>query len=193
MEQRDMPLDTNLLYGEMAASWIAHLAIPFGASMVIRSVLNTSDYKIIAFIGLCVALSFVCQFGFLTFLQSASCGGVKNYTQVAKGAFIAMLITVGAIAIPVYIESMRLVVSQLFGSHKMLMTPEMAREHAQIVSASEQFAPAVQKGGAALSYQEYDDQTFQEIAIGASYWSAFAGAYGIGIGSLFGAKCSATD
>ena len=163
-----MPLDTNLLYGEMAASWIAHMAIPFGASMAIRAILNTSDYKILAFIGLCAALSFVCQFGFLMFLQSSSCGGIKNYLDVAKGAFIAMLITVGAIAIPTYVESMRLVVSQLFGDHKILMTPELAQEHDRIVAAADSVAAVhVQRGGA-LSYQEYNDQTFQEIATGAS-------------------------
>lgn len=189
-----MALDTNLLYGEMVASWIAHLAIPFGVAMVIRAVFNTSDWKILIFVGMCVALSFLCQFGFLLILQSSSCGGVKDYGSVAKGAFVAMLITAGLIAIPTYMESMRLVVSQLFGAHRELLTPDMERQYGRVIAAAESVASTPkQSGGAALTLPEYEDQTFQEIAFGASYWGAFAGAYGIGIGSLFSAKCPATS
>ena len=179
----------------MAASWIAHLAIPFGASMLVRSLFDTSDLKILIFIGMCAALSFLCQFGFLLILQASSCGGVKAYANVAKGAFIAMLITTGAIMIPTYSESMRLVVSQLFGDHKSLLTPEMARQHDAVVDAADRVVPSApaQVGGAALTHHDYETQTFQEIAFGASYWGAFAGTYGIGIGSLFSAKCPAKD
>jgi len=60
-------------------------------------------------------------------------------------------------------------------------------------SMSADVAPAIQKGGAAITPEEYETQTFQEIAIGASYWAAFAGAYGVGIGSLSAATCPATN
>jgi hypothetical protein len=43
---------------------------------------------------------------------------------------------------------------------------------------------------AALLQKDYDYQTFKEIAIGAGFWAAFGGAYGVGIGSLYAAKCS---
>jgi hypothetical protein len=43
---------------------------------------------------------------------------------------------------------------------------------------------------AALLQKDYDYQTFKEIAIGAGFWAAFGGVYGVGIGSLYAAKCS---
>ena len=43
-----------------------------------------------------------------------------------------------------------------------------------------------------LPAMEYEDQTLKEMMIGASYWAAFAGAYGIGFGSLMNTTCPAT-
>jgi hypothetical protein len=195
-----MPLDINLLYGEMAGSWIAHLAIPFGTAMLVRNIGRMDSFtKVLIFLGLCTLFSFICQFGFLAILQSGSCEGIKDYSKIFIGAMVAATITAGMIAIPTFVEPMRLVVSNLFISHKALLTPELARINDILVKAGDDVLkasfvePPLQKGGAAISPEEYDAQTFQEIAVGASYWAAFAGAYGIGIGSLTAATCSATN
>lgn len=195
-----MPLDINLLYGEMAGSWIAHLAIPFGTAMLVRSMGRMDAFtKVLIFLGICTVISFVCQVGFLAILQSSSCEGIKDYGKIFIGAMVAATITAAMIAIPVFYEPMRLVVSNLFMPHKALLTPELARINDILTKAGDDVlkaslsADTVQKGGAAITPDEYDAQTFQEIAIGASYWSAFAGAYGIGIGSLTAATCTASS
>jgi hypothetical protein len=198
-----MPLDTNLLYGEMMGSWISHLAIPFGASLVIGALpymeLST---KVLLLIAASIVLSFVAQFAFLMFLQASSCKGVQNYGSIFAGALIAAGITGAMVAIPLYVEPMRLAVSQLFGSHKSLLTPEQARMNEILTTAGKGLVEAsvpltpipdmVQKGGASLTPDQYDNQTFKEMMIGSSYWAAFAGAYGIGVGSMIAAKCQAT-
>lgn len=194
-----MPLDTSLLYGEMVGSWISHLAIPFGVSLILGALpymeLGT---KVLILIAASIALSFVVQFGFLTFLQASSCKGVQNFGSIFAGALVGGGITGAMVAIPLYVEPMRLAVSQLFGSHKSLLTPEQARMNEIVTSAGKGLIeasireiPEIQKGGASLTADQYDNQTFKEMMIGSSYWSAFAGAYGIGIGSMIAVKCVA--
>ena len=197
-----MPLDINLLYGEMAGSWIAHLGIPFGTAMLVRSMGRMDAFtKVLIFLCVCTVISFICQAGFLAILQSSSCDGIKDYGKIFMGALVAATITAGMIAIPAFYEPMRLVVTNLFMPHKTLLTPELAKINEILTKAGDDVlraslaadAPAVQKGGAAITPEEYEVQTFQEIAIGASYWAAFAGAYGIGIGSLTAATCTASS
>lgn len=154
-------------------------------------------------IGLVAALSFAAQFVFLAQLQAASCAGVKDYASIVKGAFIATLISAGMTAIPMFFKSMRLIVSQLISDHKVLLTPALARANTIITNAAIQMS---QVGGSdsssgggtvatigALSPEEYEAQTLKEMSYGAAYWAAFAGAYGVGIGSLFAGKCPATS
>ena len=187
----------------MMGSWISHLAIPFGASLVIGALpymeLST---KVLLLIAASIVLSFVAQFAFLMFLQASSCKGVQNYGRIFAGALIAAGITGAMVAIPLYVEPMRLAVSQLFGSHKSLLTPEQARMNEILTTAGKGLVEAsvpltpipdmIQKGGASLTPDQYDNQTFKEMMIGSSYWAAFAGAYGIGVGSMIAAKCQAT-
>ena len=195
-----MPLDTNLMYGEMVGSAFAHIAIPMGIVLV----LNWLPYMSLSkrtwlLLGFTVLLSFLFQFGFLTFLQASSCQGVKNYTSIGMGALIAAGVTGIMIAIPTFFEPMRLLVSQLFGDHKPLLTPELARINNEVEQAGIKFFKAstvplpVQGGGAALTIDNYEKQTLNEIQIGVSYWAAFAGAYGIGLGSLVAATCPAAS
>jgi len=132
-------------------------------------------------------------------MQSSSCNGVKDYGSIATGAVIAALITAAMIAIPTFVEPMRLVVSQLFMRHNTLLTPALARMNDILSGTGERVMKAslvspsiVQQGGAAISPEQYEKQTFDEIAVAASYWAAFAGAYGVGLGSLIAAKCPAT-
>jgi hypothetical protein len=195
-----MPLDTNLMYGEMVGSAFAHIAIPMGIVLV----LNWLPYMSLSkrtwlLLGFTVLLSFVFQFGFLTFLQASSCQGVKNYTSIGMGSLIAAGVTAIMIAIPTFFEPMRLLVSQLFGDHKPLLTPELANINNMVERAGTEFYKASetplppQRGGAALTIDDYEKQTLNEIQIGVSYWAAFAGAYGIGLGSLIAATCPAAS
>jgi hypothetical protein len=198
-----MALDTSLLFGEMAGSALLHLFFPLLVSVLYLGFPTMSmSGRIWMMIGLVAALSFASQFVFLAQLQAASCAGVKDYASIVKGAFIATLISAGMTAIPMFFESMRLIVSQLISDHKVLLTPALARANTIITNAAIQMSHvggSVNSGSAvaetvgALTPEEYETQTLKEMSYGAAYWAAFAGAYGIGIGSLFAAKCPATS
>ena len=183
-----MPLDANLLYGTMVGSWIGHLAIPVVTRIAVRQ-LEFADWKLWFIVG-CVGLSLLWQAMWLTVLQTSTCQGVKNVKGIATGSAIAATITAVMVALPVYVEPLRLIVSQLFISHKALLTPAIAHVNDALVeSGTKVLHASLQSGGGAITPDEYEDQTSQEIALGTSYWAAFAGAYGIGIGSLFAASC----
>ena len=183
-----MPLDPNLVYGTMVGSWIAHLAIPVAVLIAVQQI-GPDNWKLWFILG-CVGLSLVWQAMWLTVLQTSSCSGIKNVKGLAIGSLIAAAITACMTLIPVYIEPMRLIVSQLLISHKTLLTPAVAHVNDALVDSGNKILSAsLQTGGAAITPEEYEAQTAQEIAYGTSYWAAFAGAYGIGIGSLFAATC----
>jgi hypothetical protein len=194
-----MALDTSLLFGEMAGSALLHLFFPLLVSVLYMGFPTmTMNARIWMMIGLVAAMSFAAQFVFLAQLQAASCNGVKDYKSILKGAFIATLISAAMVAVPMFVESMRLIASQLIGDHKVLLTPALAKANAIITNAAMQMS-SMQSGGGlaeeigALTPEEYETQTLKEMSYGAAYWSAFAGAYGVGVGSLFAAKCPATD
>jgi hypothetical protein len=181
-----MALDTNLLYGTMVGSWIAHLAIPVAIMMVARQMTNWKLW----FLAGCVGASLLWQAMWLTVLQTSTCQGVKNVRGIATGSTISAVIMAIMVAIPIYVEPMRLVVSQLFMSHKALLTPAIANVNDALVDSGKKILGAsLQVGGGAITPEEYEAQTAQETALGTSYWAAFAGAYGIGIGSFFAASC----
>jgi hypothetical protein len=203
-----MPVDTNLLYGEMAGSWLLHLAIPIGVSVFISSLpYMPLATKALMFIGLTAILSGLVQTAFLLALQASACSGVKDYGSIFVAASVGALITAGMVALPVYVTPLRLAVSQLFGTHKSLLTPAMQRINEIISEAGSGVSTAtvsadvekatgrivVQGGGAALTPPEYEAQEFKEMMIGASYWAAFAGAYGIGVGSMMATSCPASN
>lgn len=183
-----MPLDPNLVYGTMVGSWIAHLGIPIAVSVAVRNS-GVENWKLWFLIG-CVCVSLVWQAMWLTVLQTSTCQGVKNVKGIVIGSLIAAVITALMILIPVFIEPMRLIVSQLIISHKALLTPADAHVNDALVDSGNKILSAsMQVGGAAITPEEYEAQTTQEIAYGTSYWAAFAGAYGIGLGSLYAATC----
>lgn len=200
-----MALDTSLLFGEMAGSALLHLFFPLLISVLYLGFPTMSmSGRIWMMIGLVAALSFAAQFVFLAQLQAASCAGVKDYASILKGAFIATLISATMTAIPMFFESMRLIVSQLISDHKVLLTPALAKANTIITNAAIQMSHvggdsssvsgnAVAEAVGALTPEEYEAQTVKEMSYGAAYWAAFAGAYGVGIGSLFAAKCPATN
>lgn len=192
-----MALDTSLLFGEMAGSALLHLFFPLLVSVIYLGFPSLSmSARTWMMIGLVAAMSFAAQFVFLAQLQAASCAGVKDYRAILKGTVIASLISAAMVAIPMFVESMRLIVSQLISDHKVLLTPALAKANTIITNAAMQMS---QQGGGlaeevgALTPEEYEAQTLREMSYGAAYWAAFAGAYGVGIGSLFAAKCPATD
>jgi len=204
IDERGMPLDTGLLYGEMLASAIGHAAMP----MLIVLIINTfpymeASYKSLTFIGLFIVLSFLIQMGFLSVLQINTCSGMSNFVDVVKGALVAAIITGVMIVIPVFVEPMRIMISKYFITHHTQMTDQM-RKRAEIVATaasglqntyidptpSAPPAELFQKGGASgISVEEYENQTLQEISAGSSYWAAFAGAYGVAFGSLIASTC----
>ena len=202
-----MPLDTGLLYGEMVASAIAHIAIPFAVVLIIGTMPYMVPFqKSLVFIGLVVLLSFLSQIGFLMILQVNACSGLNNFSGVIKGSVIAAIITAVMIAIPVFIEPMRVMISQYFIKHRTVMTGEAKRHAEIIVAAAGQMnripyavpvvpmampvvPVAMRGGGSELNTIEYEDQTLREISAGTSYWGAFAGAYGVAFGSLVAATC----
>jgi hypothetical protein len=173
----------------MLASWLAHLAIPLFVSIILPYFVHgiSTTMKMLLFIGVCCAISFLCQAGLLTVIQASSCAGIHNVGYIFIGAMIAAVITGSTLLIPAFVEPMRLMVSQLFVRHLSLLTPEMEAYQKKLVETSNELA--VQTGGGGIKEAEYEDQTFQEFAIGASYWGAFAGAYGFGIGSLYAGRC----
>ncbi len=194
-------MDTNLLYGEMAGSWLAHLAIPLGVGVIFAYLPEMSN-KSRGFIllGIVVALSFLVQAGLLTSLQAAACKGVKDYGSIFAGASIAAVITAIMAAIPIFFEKPRLAVSQLFGAHKSKLSDNDALVNEIGLVAAQTYlkqsgtseTPVIQ-AGIALSDQDYQAQELREIKLGVAYWTAFAGAYGIGLGSLIAAKCPAVS
>jgi hypothetical protein len=194
-----MPVDPGLLYGEMAGSLLVHLAIPVGVA-VLLSVLPYMELnrKVLLLVVITALISGLVQFGFITALQASSCSGVKDYQTIFTAAGVCALITGAMTALPAYVEPLRLTVSQLFGAHKSMLSPALSRINTVISDAGTELAAAamdkevVQKGGAALTEPEYEAQVFRETMIGAAYWSAFAGAYGIGIGSMIATKCPAS-
>lgn len=209
-----MPLDSNLLYMEMFGSALIHAAIPatIVAFIGTNRVLETRTKLWIILIGIFL-LSFAVQSGFLASLQANSCGGVKTYGPIFKGGAIGGLISAVMAAIPLFVEPLRLIVSQLFMDHHALLTPQMKEINNVITQAATNFAgvgsaaslhteesvatkntlpPTLsennQSGGGALTQEQYEDQTMQEIRYGASYWTAFAGAYGVAVGSMIAAN-----
>ncbi len=197
-----MAIDTNLLYGEMFGSWLVHMSFPVLASVIIGLLpYQQLSTRIWMMLGITVVLSLVAQFGFLAYLQSAACNGVKDYAPVATGTLIAGVITLVMTALPLFVQPLRLAVSQLFVSHKALLTPQFAEFSQAMTDAAlrvgDIVAEGAQKGGALemptpLPKMEYEEQTLREMMFGASYWAAFAGAYGVGFGSILNTTCPAT-
>lgn len=194
------------------------------------------DKKILIFIAICASVSFLVQAAFMTGLQASSCSGVKHPLRILVAALHGAFITAGMVAVPMYIEPMRLIVSQLFGPHQPMLTgaarlatdaaaaaaatmkpvsqasivpvppgvpavegaaqatplPTAPQGDLTIEEAQEQYTykRGTMVGGAALPPVEYEEQTFKEMMIGSAYWAAFAGAYGIGAGSMIASKCT---
>ena len=73
--------------------------------------------------------------------------------------------------------------------HRVRMTSDMARAHDIVTRAALDLTSVQSQKGGALESKEYEEQTMHEISAGSSYWGAFAGAYGVALGSLIAATC----
>jgi hypothetical protein len=198
-----MAIDSSLLYWEMTASFIFHLAGPLVISALFGGLLGTSIQNIQArawvFLGILIVISFAINFVALLFLQMHSCNGLKDATGVAAGAGIGAGITGAFAALPIFWQGLRLVISQMFMDHKSLLTPTQARIEGivsdastkllEVKDAEKQEGQVIQSGGAHLTPEQYETQTFNEIVTAMAYMSAFAGAYGVGVGSRFSTNC----
>lgn len=244
-----MPVNTSLLYGEMVGSALFHAAAaaiaPFILNLLPSDALRT---RVIGLVIICVVFSFVIQSILMIGLQASACAGVKNYKRIFIAGFVGALLTGGMVAIPLFLEPMRLIVSQIFGPHVSLLTPEAQRLNDIATTAGMRILEATRasempdvpvkpampsapsdapvkpampsappdvpdkrpapvattvvasdptledtgdpQAGGALSFEEYEEQTFKEMKYGAAYWATFAGAYGVGIGSMIASKCS---
>ena len=187
-----MPLETNILYGLMTGSAIVHIVIPIAAFMIV-SAMPSIPYSPLLYVGLCVSVSFLAQTVFLTIMQTTVCDGVKQFFGIVKGAGIAAIITGCIIAIPVFVEPMRLMVSQLFTKHIALLPPDIQRIHALVAGAVKNIIPSTTSivENEPISKEAFAEQTLRETMFGACFWSAFAGAYGVAFGSLTAASCPA--
>lgn len=186
-----MPLDTGLLYGGSAASGLLHVAAVVGLSMIAGS-LGRSPWVLLALVA---AASFLIHFLVFLTLQAQSCDGVKNFSRIAQGAAVGTGTVVAMSCVPLFLESARLVVSQLGGPHLPLADKEMAaRDMAVAKAALESVSdfntnPAEAVTRLSLSPDDYAAQTFREQVAGMSYWAAFGGLYGVGLGSLLAGEC----
>ena len=188
-----MALDLNLLYGEMFASALIHGTLPYLIYFLTKNIVTLTHMQyILVLLGVCSVISFLLQFGLLTALQANSCKGVKDYSAISFGAVIAAVITAAMLSIPAFSESMRLMVSSLIIPHNVMLNPSDAANEKVLIEAAQKVTGGVP--GAVFQVQptdkELEDQTRREIAIGAGYWGLAAGAYGIGIGTMYATpKC----
>lgn len=200
-------MDTGALYGEMAGSWLLHLAIPIGVYSALSRLLSDAGApaRSTAYVILAISLgiSVMIQLGFLTALQALSCGGVKNPSGIIGGAIVSAGITALFLALPTFITGLRLTISQLFIKHLPIFTPQEFAAYKKVIDNSVALATAAGKEKTVATADaealiekigvtpaEYEVQTLKETVAAMSYMSAFSGAFGIGIGSFYAAKCN---
>jgi hypothetical protein len=194
-----MPLDMNVLYGEMGGSALAHFTIPILVGLALP-ILNI-DYLQSAFYLLAgiVIISFVVHWLFILGLQASSCKGVKDVLGITYGAigstFVTLLLTVPAI----YSESFRLLISQVFIRHKPLEGPdnEELKEKINKVALNNGMSPDMANETATkriaemfCTKKQYEEQTLLEMRLAAAFMAAWTGAYGVGIGSMLATNCN---
>lgn len=189
-----MALDTSLLYGLVVASAIGHAALAF----LLYTVMRMTGYMGISAlqVGLCV-VSFFIQFGLLAALQANTCGGMRDYGSVAKGAALSLLFVGAFTLLPVYVPYLREIVAWLAprataADAERARILEQAGINLQAVSAGIDGAEKVMPPDVlTTSLEAYNKEVFLATTKAVAFWAAFAGAYGIGVGSLVAAKCPA--
>lgn len=160
-----MAVTTTMTYGWMIVSALAHLSIPFFLQWVTDA---TTLYMYI------LAASLFINLVIHGILQVSSCPSTFDISRVFKGGAIGTAVAAALVALPVFVEGARTIVSQISIDH----LPEVDDTIESEAEAGKTLAP-----------EEYQKQTLAEINVGARYWGAFAGAYGVGAGALISMTC----
>ena len=154
-----MALDIYLLYGEMVGSWIAHFAIVMGIALLVKFFTFESPFMRTATFA-----GLCCWVSFMfqsMFLISLQANSCSGVKNYGN-VFIGSAIATVITAVMIAIP--------IFIVPLRLIVSQLFMEHNP-------------------ESESNDEQTFLEIKWGAGFWAAFAGAYGVGIGSLFAGKC----
>lgn len=186
-----MPLDMNLMYGEMAGSAAIHGILPILFTVMYS--FNTIDFTnlqyMLILLAFCTIMSFVVNFAFLTALQASTCDGVKNISSISAGAALGAIITTILVALPANMEWARLMVTSVFGmKHNILLSEQDVKNQDILQGAAAKIFDVPDQGSVKQTQQTQVVQTRREIAVGSIYWMAFAGAYGIAAGSMISAS-----
>ena len=188
-----MALDTNLMYGLMAAAGIVHAGLPLLIYVVCRHIQTDFFRGPIFLILVCIACSFVVQLGLLTTLQQSTCKGVTSFNNVLIGAGVAAAITGVMMAIPAFVEPMRLMVTSTFGlEHRLLLNEEDVKKQEIILDAAKKiYGGTTTSQSVQPTQDEIGEQTRLETSLGGAFWLFFAGLYGVGAGTMFASSCNA--
>jgi len=194
-----MPLDMNVLYGEMGGSFLAHFTIPIlvGLALPILQIeYIQSAFYLLAGI---VVLSFVVHWFFIMGLQASSCKGVKDILGITYGSIGATAVTLLLTVPAIYSESFRLLISQVFIRHKPMEGPDSDELLAKMISTAERHGIESEKAKEQATAQmasmfctekQYEQQTLLEMRLAAAFMAAWTGAYGVGIGSMTATNCN---
>lgn len=191
-----MAMDMYTLYGETVASFLLHgvLAFLMGVLVTQFGIGGIAFYVVFAlllFIG-----SALINGGLLTILHQLTCSGVKNVSGILKGAGISGLLTAGIGLLPFAIPPLRLLISQMFISHKHLGTEKLIEAETVLTDAAKKIHSLSSSSSSSsisaefLTPEKYEVQTLREAQIAVGYMAAFAGAYGMAIGAHWTSQCN---
>jgi len=129
----------NLVIGEMFASGMLHGIMPFVLAMgIMRFMGDAAPFnRILTLAGLIVAISFLLHIFFMLILQSTNCGSIVDFGAVIRASIFGALIVGGMLTIPLTVESVRLMVSQVIMPHYPLLTPGLATLNKELIGLSE--------------------------------------------------------
>jgi hypothetical protein len=206
-----MPLSTQTLGWETAATFFIHAVIPFAIGLGILALklditaLVSDKRLMIPWIILYALISFLVNTGFLAQLQIEGCSGLKHWTPILTGAAKSLGISLLFVLIPLFSEWQRLLISQLFIRHLPLAVPGQEQINTVTVEASDAVesiaaglppptGETVLTGiGGVLGEADYKRQTFNELGAALAYMSAFGGAIGFAAGSWGVTSCKGSS
>jgi len=109
-------MDSTILYAMMIAMAMLMAMLPFGIFMGLGSILgaNASDPRLlVTFILLALIVSYLTSFGSFALIQRSNCGKIKNWTQIANNAGLALGIQALFLLLAWLIPGLRGIVSNL--------------------------------------------------------------------------------
>ena len=97
-------------------------------------------------LGIFFAFAWIIHFGFLTWLQSEACSGVKSFRAIGLGSLLGSLFVAGCLAIPLHVDWARLAYSDTIFTHYAKITPEVTAFASKFVAAMRQQGGAIDDG-----------------------------------------------